>query len=72
MYKKETSDDLRQEVIFDNWGRTVCTYTTNTDSTEVLGSSAASYVQNSGTSRKNNRTLDIGSSGRTAVMVQVD
>ena len=37
MYKKETSDDLRQEVIFDNWGRTVCTYTTNTDSTEVLG-----------------------------------
>lgn len=72
MYKKETSDDLRQEVIFDNWGRTVCTYTTNTDSTEVLGSSAASYVQNSGTSRKNNRTLDIGSSGMTAVNLLID
>lgn len=72
MYKKETSDDLRQEVIFDNWGRTVCAYTTNTDSTEVLGSSAASYVQNSGTSRKNNRTLDIGSSGMTAVNLLID
>lgn len=72
MYKKETSDDLRQEVLFDNWGRTVCTYTTNTDSTEVLGSSAASYVQNSGTSRKNNRTLDIGSSGMTAVNLLID
>lgn len=71
-HKKETSDDLRQEVIFDNWGRTVCTYTTNTDSTEVLGSSAASYVQNSGTSRKNNRTLDIGSSGMTAVNLLID
>ena len=72
MYKKETSDDLRQEVIFDNWGRTVCTYTTNTDITEVLGSSTASYVQNSGTSRKNNRTLDIGSSGMTAVNLLID
>ena len=71
-HKKETSDDLRQEVLFDNWGRTVCTYTTNTDSTEVLGSSAASYVQNSGTSRKNNRTLDIGSSGMTAVNLLID
>ena len=59
-------------MIFDNWGRTVCTYTTNTDSTEVLGSSAASYVQNSGTSRKNNRTLDIGSSGMTAVNLLID
>ena len=71
-HTKETSDDLRQEVLFDNWGRTVCTYTTNTDSTEVLGSSAASYVQNSGTSRKNNRTLDIGSSGMTAVNLLID
>ena len=71
-HKKETSDYLRQEVLFDNWGRTVCTYTTNTDSTEVLGSSAASYVQNSGTSRKNNRTLDIGSSGMTAVNLLID
>ena len=71
-HKKETSDDLRQEVLFDNWGRTVCTYTTNTDSSEVLGSSAASYVQNSGTSRKNNRTLDIGSSGMTAVNLLID
>lgn len=71
-HKKETSDDLRQEVLFDNWGRTVCTYTTNTDSTEALGSSAASYVQNSGTSRKNNRTLDIGSSGMTAVNLLID
>ena len=44
----------------------------NSDSTEILGSSAASYVQNSGTSRKNNRTLTVGSSGMTAVNLLED
>ena len=71
-HKKNTADDLRAEIVFDNWGRTVCTYTTNSDSTEILGSSAASYVQNSGTSRKNNRTLTVGSSGMTAVNLLED
>ena len=44
----------------------------NSDSTEILGSSAVSYVQNSGTSRKNNRTLTVGSSGMTAVNLLED
>lgn len=33
----ETDDDIRLEVVFDNWGRTVSTYTTNTDITRILG-----------------------------------
>lgn len=51
----ETEDDIRLEVVFDNWGRTISTYTTNTDITRILGSSAASYTDTAERSKQNNR-----------------
>ena len=71
-HQKGTSDDLRLEVVFDNWGRTVCSYTTNNDSKKILGSAALSYTANSGTNRKNNRITSVGSSGMTAVNLLPD
>ena len=63
---KGNEDDLRTEVIFDNEGKTVCSYSTNWDISEVLGSAAATYTETSGTSRTNNRIIASGSSGMTA------
>ena len=62
----ETEDDIRLEVVFDNWGRTVSTYTTNTDITRILGSSAASYTATAERSKQNNRLTSVGSTGMTA------
>ena len=62
----ETDDDIRLEVVFDNWGRTVSTYTTNTDITRILGSSAASYTATAERSKQNNRLTSVGSTGMTA------
>ena len=62
----ETEDDIRLEVVFDNWGRTVSTYTTNTDITRILGSSAASYTDTAERSKQNNRLTSVGSTGMTA------
>ena len=62
----ETDDDIRLEVVFDNWGRTVSTYTTNTDITRILGSSAASYTDTAERSKQNNRLTSVGSTGMTA------
>ena len=61
-----TEDDIRLEVVFDNWGRTVSTYTTNTDITRILGSSAASYTDTAERSKQNNRLTSVGSTGMTA------
>lgn len=61
-----TEDDIRLEVVFDNWGRTVSTYTTNTDITRILGSSAASYTDTVERSKQNNRLTSVGSTGMTA------
>ena len=62
----ETEDDIRLEVVFDNWGRTISTYTTNTDITRILGSSAASYTDTAERSKQNNRLTSVGSTGMTA------
>ena len=62
----ETDDDIRLEVVFDNWGRTISTYTTNTDITRILGSSAASYTDTAERSKQNNRLTSVGSTGMTA------
>ena len=62
----ETEDDIRLEVVFDNWGRTISTYTTNTDITRILGSSAASYTATAERSKQNNRLTSVGSTGMTA------
>lgn len=62
----ETDDDIRLEVVFDNWGRTISTYTTNTDITRILGSSAASYTATAERSKQNNRLTSVGSTGMTA------
>ena len=61
-----TEDDIRLEVVFDNWGRTISTYTTNTDITRILGSSAASYTATAERSKQNNRLTSVGSTGMTA------
>ena len=61
-----TDDDIRLEVVFDNWGRTVSIYTTNTDITRILGSSAASYTDTAERSKQNNRLTSVGSTGMTA------
>ena len=61
-----TEDDIRLEVVFDNWGRTISTYTTNTDITRILGSSAASYTDTAERSKQNNRLTSVGSTGMTA------
>ena len=65
-------DDLRTEVIFDNMGRTVCTYATDSGITEILGSAALSYTENSGISPSNNRITASASSGMTAVNLLPD
>ena len=62
----ETDDDIRLEVVFDNWGRTISTYTTNTDITRILGSSAASYTDTAERSKQNNRLTSVGATGMTA------
>ena len=62
----ETDDDIRLEVVFDNWGRTISTYTTNTDITRILGSSAASYTDTAERSKQNNRLTSVVSTGMTA------
>lgn len=63
---RKREDDIRLEVVFDNWGRTISTYTTNTDITRILGSSAASYTDTAERSKQNNRLTSVGSTGMTA------
>ncbi|MCH5183677.1 MAG: DNRLRE domain-containing protein [Oscillospiraceae bacterium] len=50
-----TADDLRTTYIFDDYGRTICSYTTNNTETEVYGAAYAAYTTTSKGSRQNNK-----------------
>ena len=58
-----TGDDVVANYVFDYSGRTICSYETDSTKSEVIGSSAASYTANSGTSGKNNRLTGAGAMG---------
>ena len=68
----ETEDDVVAYYAFDHSGRTICTYQTNHDKTKVIGSSAASYTQNSAASNKNNRLTGAGAMGLATPNVKLD
>ncbi len=59
----DTGDDLLTIKILDNQGRTVGSYTSNGDESEILGAGTATYTENSGTSKKNNRITSSASAG---------
>jgi len=58
-----TTDDLLTVKILDTYGRTVGSYTSNGDESEILGAGAATYTENTGTSKKNNRITSAASAG---------
>lgn len=58
-----TNDDLLTTCVFDYWGRTINSYTTNVEQDSLYGVSAAKYTANSGTSAKNNRLLVSSTAG---------
>ena len=58
-----TTDDLVTVAVLDRYGHTVGTYTSNYNETEILGTGAATYTENSGTSKKNNRITSSASAG---------
>lgn len=60
---RNTEDDVLVNYTFDLAGRTVNIINYSTDRTEILGTSAASYSQNEGTSKKNNKVTGASSSG---------
>ncbi len=54
------SDDILTHYVFDNFGRAVCAYSTNSDETEIYGTSYAEYTQNTSGSKQNNKiTVDL-------------
>ena len=65
-------DDVLVNYVFDYSGRTICSYETDNTKSEVIGSSAASYTQNSGTSGKNNRLTGAGAMGMMYPNVYID
>ena len=67
-----SGDDVLVNYVFDYAGRTVCSYETDSTKAEVIGSSAASYTANSGTSGKNNRLTGAGAMGIVNPTVTAD
>lgn len=67
-----SGDDVLVNYVFDYAGRTVCSYETDSTKAEVIGSSAASYTTNSGTSGKNNRLTGAGAMGIMYPNVYID
>ncbi len=63
----DTGDDLLTIKILDNVGRTVGSYTSNSNESEILGAGAATYTENAGTSKKNNRITSSASAGQQGV-----
>lgn len=62
-HTRDTEDDILIGYTFDLLGRTVNIVDYNTDRTEIIGTSAATYSKNSGTSKKNNKATGASSSG---------
>lgn len=58
-----STDDIVSRFWFDNYGRTVNVTNYNYNETKIFGVSAATYTQNEGTSKTNNRLTGAGSSG---------
>ena len=61
------ADDTVMTCVLDHFGKTICTYDSNTDYSEIIGASAASYTSNSGTSKTNNRLSGAAAMGTVAL-----
>ena len=62
-HTRDTADDTVMTCVLDHFGKTICTYDSNTDYSEIIGASAASYTDNSGTSKTNNRLTGAAAMG---------
>ncbi len=61
------ADDTVTTCVLDYFGKTICTYDSSTDYSEIIGASAASYTDNSGTSKTNNRLTGAAAMGTVAL-----
>ena len=61
------ADDTVTTCVLDYFGKTICTYDSSTDYSEIIGASAASYTSNSGTSKTNNRLTGAAAMGTVAL-----
>ena len=62
-HTQDTADDTVMTCVLDHFGKTICTYDSNTDYSEIIGTSAANYTDNSGTSKTNNRLTGAAAMG---------
>ena len=62
-HTRDTADDTVKTCVLDHFGKTICTYDSNTDYSEIIGASAANYTDNSGTSKTNNRLTGAAAMG---------
>lgn len=62
-HTRDTADDTVMTCVLDHFGKTICTYDSNTDYSEIIGASAANYTDNSGTSKTNNRLTGAATMG---------
>ena len=62
-HTRDTADDTVMTCVLDHFGKTICTYDSNTDYSEIIGTSAANYTDNSGTSKTNNRLTGAAAMG---------
>ena len=62
-HTRDTADDTVMTCVLDHFGKTICTYDSNTDYSEIIGASAANYTDNSGTSKTNNRLTGAAAMG---------
>ena len=66
-HTRDTADDTVMTCVLDHFGKTICTYDSNTDYSEIIGTSAANYTDNSGTSKTNNRLTGAAAMGTVAL-----
>ena len=62
-HTRDTADDTVMTCVLDHFGKTICTYDSSTDYSEIIGTSAANYTDNSGTSKTNNRLTGAAAMG---------
>ena len=66
-HTRDTADDTVLTCVLDHFGKTICTYDSSTDYSEIIGASAANYTDNSGTSKTNNRLTGAAAMGAVAL-----
>ena len=66
-HTRDTADDTVMTCVLDYFGKTICTYDSSMDYSEIIGASAASYTDNSGTSKTNNRLTGAAAMGTVAL-----